>query len=261
VDANPTRPTKGAPSLWPKEHGAYAMLLFPLVCALLLVRGALPALVLALGVVLAFLAHEPLLVLLGRRGPRALRALGASARPRLALLASLAVALGVLGLWLAPVALHAVVLPLVLALLVGVAMATGREKTLGGELLVSAAFASACVPLGVAGRASQGSMGVVALVWFLTFALEALAVKATLSRLKGKLPVLLVAAAVLPLALLVLCVLLASSLSTALLALVPACVASFLLALVHVHPRKLRVVGWALVGTDAAVLLALLLLR
>ncbi|NOY90814.1 MAG: YwiC-like family protein [Deltaproteobacteria bacterium] len=260
MSATSRRPTKAGATLWPKEHGAYAMLVFPLLSVLVFAPAA-PSVLLTFGLVFAFLAHEPLLILLGRRGPRALRSLGPAARRRLVFMALGATALGAAGLWLAPVALRFIAWPLGLAVVVGVFMATGREKTVAGELLVSATFASACLPLGVAGGASPASMLWVTGVWFATFALEALAVKATLSRLKGKRPGLLFAAAALPTLALLLAIALASLGFPIAWALAPACVASFVLAWVHVHPRKLRVVGWALVGTDAAVLLSLLLLR
>jgi hypothetical protein len=68
----------------PKEHGAYAILGVPLVTSLLL-AGLTPATVLvATAAVFAFLAHEPLMIVTGRRGatlrnatPRALQVLWA----------------------------------------------------------------------------------------------------------------------------------------------------------------------------------------
>ena len=89
-------------SLWPKEHGAYAQLLAPL--ALALVHGPItPASVaLAIASVLAFVAHEPLLVVLGLRGTRAAREEGPRARRHLLALGGGALALGAAGLALAP---------------------------------------------------------------------------------------------------------------------------------------------------------------
>src|SRR4051812_49522750 len=58
----------------PREHGAYGQLLFPLVTALAVGRPRVVAWLLAASAVGAFLAHEPLLVLLGQRGARAARA-------------------------------------------------------------------------------------------------------------------------------------------------------------------------------------------
>jgi hypothetical protein len=54
--------------LLPREHGAYAEVLFPLGTASCLGRPSVSSLALSVAVVAAFLAHEPLLVLLGARG-------------------------------------------------------------------------------------------------------------------------------------------------------------------------------------------------
>ena len=57
-------------SLWPREHGAYAQLAAPLLTALVIVRPTVAAALLALAACIAFLANEPLLVVLGHRGKR-----------------------------------------------------------------------------------------------------------------------------------------------------------------------------------------------
>src|SRR3954452_18893302 len=59
--------------MFPKEHGAYGQLLFPIVTALAAGRPGTVASLLSIAALCAFLAHEPLLVLLGQRGPRAAR--------------------------------------------------------------------------------------------------------------------------------------------------------------------------------------------
>jgi len=59
--------------MWPKEHGAYGQLVFPLATAFAIAGATAPALLTAIAVTAAFLAHEPLIVLLGRRGVRARR--------------------------------------------------------------------------------------------------------------------------------------------------------------------------------------------
>lgn len=74
-------------SLMPREHGAYGQLALPLLTALFSGRPTAAAFLYAAAAVFAFFAHEPLLVLLGQRGSRAFRELGARARLRLTLLA------------------------------------------------------------------------------------------------------------------------------------------------------------------------------
>jgi hypothetical protein len=89
-------------TLVPREHGAYGQLAMPLLTALAIGRPGISALALTAAVVLAFVAHEPLLVAVGQRGPRALELDGARARRRLVWLGALVLACGALGLALAP---------------------------------------------------------------------------------------------------------------------------------------------------------------
>ncbi|MDE3154816.1 MAG: YwiC-like family protein, partial [Acidobacteriota bacterium] len=86
----------------PREHGAYGQLLFPLVTALALGRPGAAALALAAAAIAAFLAHEPLLVLLGQRGTRAARERGPEARHWFTGLAAMAAIAGAAGVRLAP---------------------------------------------------------------------------------------------------------------------------------------------------------------
>lgn len=57
----------------PKEHGAYAMLAVPLVTAFVIGGFTWIGLAVAAASVLGFIAHEPIMIATGRRGPRALR--------------------------------------------------------------------------------------------------------------------------------------------------------------------------------------------
>ena len=59
--------------LVPREHGAYGQLAFPLITSFLVAGVSTVSLLIAASVVAGFLAHEPLLVLVGRRGARAQR--------------------------------------------------------------------------------------------------------------------------------------------------------------------------------------------
>ena len=58
-------------SLLPQEHGAWGQLAMPILSALALGAPSAAALLLTAATVLAFLAHEPWLVVLGHRGMRA----------------------------------------------------------------------------------------------------------------------------------------------------------------------------------------------
>src|SRR5262245_28487506 len=57
----------------PREHGAYGQLLFPLVTALAVGWPTVAAYGLAVAGIALFVAHEPLLVVMGQRGVRAER--------------------------------------------------------------------------------------------------------------------------------------------------------------------------------------------
>lgn len=144
----------------------------------------------AVAVTAGFLAHEPLLVLLGQRGPRVRRELGDAARRRITWLAGFAVA-GAVGFFLlaesearwspAPAAgLVLLVLPFVWR---------GKEKTLAGELLVGFALAAAAAPaLVAAGRPEAGI--VAACVWSLAVTLSTVTVRALVAqqRVDGVVP-------------------------------------------------------------------------
>ncbi len=143
--------TSGSPNLenadmLPKEHGAYGQLLFPIVTAIAIARPTATALMFAAAAVLAFLAHEPLLVLLGQRGPRAARDDRARAVRWFASTASAAGLLLAAALTMAsPAVRAAAIAPAVLAELLAATVATRREHTTAGELIAAGTFASAVV--------------------------------------------------------------------------------------------------------------------
>jgi len=136
----------------------------------------------AVAVTAAFLAHEPLLVLLGQRGGRVKRQLEQPARRRLGQLAVVTGA-GATGFWLladAPArwsALPAVVLAVAVLPFVW----KGREKTLAGELVVGLALASAAAPaLVAAGRPAAALLA--AGTWALIFSLATVTVRAVVAQ-------------------------------------------------------------------------------
>jgi len=146
----PGRPKNTKP-LWPKEHGAYGQLGLPLVAALAMGHAAVAAALLSAATVTLFVAHESLLVLLGTRGPRAKRDHGDRAL-RIGLgFGTLALVMGLAGLWLGgPAVLWASALPFALLIPLVVFALRGSERTLLGELVAAAALAAAAVPVAVA---------------------------------------------------------------------------------------------------------------
>ena len=134
----------------PREHGAYAELLFPMVTVFL---GGLPTgstWLLAIGAIGCFLANEPLLVLVGQRGTRMKREESGQAQRALLVFALVAAGAGLTGIAFAPrPAQLAVLLPVVLGGgLIMMAM-QGLERSMFGEGLAATALSSIAVPLGL----------------------------------------------------------------------------------------------------------------
>jgi hypothetical protein len=136
----------------PREHGAYAQLVLPLVAALAASRPTLASASYAMSALCAFVAHEPALVLLGLRGSRARRESARSARLWLVATLSAATLFGAVALALSPVSRTVVWLPVMLGLATGGMAMRHRERSLAGEAIACAALASAAVPTAVAGR-------------------------------------------------------------------------------------------------------------
>ncbi|HSB20740.1 MAG TPA: YwiC-like family protein [Anaeromyxobacteraceae bacterium] len=249
--------------LWPREHGAWAQMAMPLVTGLALGRPGAAAWLFAAAAALAFLAHEPGLVLLGTRGVRARQDDGALARRLLALLGGPALALGAVAFALAPPYARLAIAPAAALVLATVGLARRRlEMTTGGEVVAGATMASSLLPValssGVAPRAAIAAF----LAWVLSFAVAAVAVEAVLARGRpgapdlgrrnalraGLLWALGAGAAVL------------LGLSWALpVALAPTALFAAAVCLRGTGPGRLKALGWALVAGTAATLLLLVL--
>lgn len=169
--------------LWPREHGAYGELLFPLVAALLIGRPGLTAWALCAAALGGFLAHEGFVVLAGSRGDRARREDGPRAWKSLWWFGSLAVAgaiaaapgLNERSAWGAAAAV----------LLSGAGLLVawrGTERSLTGELLAALALTSWCLPVLLAGGLPMHvSLGLWS-IWFVVFALGTTAVESVIAR-------------------------------------------------------------------------------
>lgn len=253
------------PSLLPREHGAYAQVVFPLLTALALGGITASALLLVLAVLTVFLAHEPVLVLLGSRGGRAKRETSALAGRRLAWLIMAGLPAGLVGLWLAPPAARvAASIPLALAVVLAPLILRRQEKTAAGETLVAITLSAAMIPVAAAGGATLSVAAGAAVVWASVFVLGTLTVRGIIARAKKT-----AQAGWSPLAgpaLSASAILLASALALteqvpalAALAVVPTAVVALVFGLLGVHPRNLRRMGWSLVASNLAVLAALIL--
>jgi hypothetical protein len=244
----------------PREHGAWAQLAAPLLTALL-AGGARPAgLCWTVAVIALFFAHEPLLVLLGQRGPRVKRALEEQARQSLARLAGVALLGAACCALIAPETRPAIALSAVLG--AGVLPFTWRkaEKTLPGELLVGLALASAAAPPLVA--VGRIDLAVAAgLAWALVFSLSTVTVRAVIaqSRSETVVPGRWVAGGLAGATLLAAFVAWTSGLlhPVAAVAPVPIAVAALRLAARPPSPKLLKKVGWTLAACFTVCLLLL----
>ena len=153
--------------LVPREHGAYFQLAIPLLAAWWLGPSSSASLLVGVAACLAFLAHEPLLVVLGARGARMRQNAGRRARTWVTVLAGSATATGALGLALAPPGglPFAAVGGLLGVILIGLAR-RGVEHTLYGELIAAVALTGASAIV----RAAAGTAPSVVLAWWLGWA-------------------------------------------------------------------------------------------
>lgn len=244
--------------LLPKEHGAYFQLALPLVTALAMAWPTVPAALLTVASFAGFLAHESLLVLLGRRGTRATREEAALARRTLVVIGVIGVAAGALGVWLAsPSARVMVLLPLAATLPVGAAIVWNRERTAWGEIAAAVALASLAVPVACAAGVSVNAALATLASWAVTFTAGTLGVRVMIAFQKARTPLFL---RVLPLAVPFAgaALLVKASLWNAL-APVPVLVVALVVALTPPHPRALRRIGWGLAAATVGTVLFLVL--
>jgi len=223
-------------------------------------RPTLAAAAFTVAAVLAFLAHEPLLVLLGQRGARARRDDGTRAARMLAWQGATAAGAFLAGLVYAPtVASYSLALPALGAAALGGFIARRREKTTAGEVVASMALSAVGVPVALAAGVPLGAALLAWLVWSATFASGTLAVRAVIRGAKEQR---LCLGAALACALIGAVAALVAALADAplaALAVAPGAAASVTLVFSRASPRKLRRVGWTLVGVSVATLVLLVI--
>ena len=184
--AVPVTPPRRGAWLLPREHGAYAEVGFPLFTAVALGRPTLAAICLVGAALAAFLLHEPVLVLIGRRGVRARAALETAARTRAAVLMATAVGLAIAGAWTAsPWALRAVLALIPIGVAIGGLIAVKREKTWLGESLVAVFLCGMALPVADAAGAPRPTSVQATTVWVIGFLMATATVHAVIARTKG----------------------------------------------------------------------------
>lgn len=252
--------------LLPHEHGAYGQLGFPLAAMLVVGQVNAPAALLIVACAAAFVAYEPLLVLLGQRGVRARREWAPEARRTLGWAVVIAAGAGVAGAALLPSVLRwTLLVPAVLGAAAVALILRRAHKTTAGELLVATALSSCALPVGVAAGLHWAAAIVAAVVFAAGFCAATLAVKATIALQRREAAAAARAGAVVgalasPAAVAMLAAAVGQearlSIATA-----PLSVLAVALAARPPSARHLRRVGWALIAASAAatVILAILL--
>ncbi|MDH3653070.1 MAG: YwiC-like family protein [Myxococcales bacterium] len=171
----------------PREHGAYAELLFPIVSVLLGGTPTTSTWLLGIGAVGAFLANEPLLVLFGQRGTRMQREESDRAKRALLVFSLVALGAGIAGLVLASTQVqYAIVVPLLLGVTLVMLAIQGLERSMFGEGLAAATLSSIAIPLGLSAGLGRTVTLSVALLWLTTSILGTAAVRLTVARTKAK---------------------------------------------------------------------------
>ncbi|MDH5676034.1 MAG: YwiC-like family protein [Myxococcales bacterium] len=247
--------------MWPKEHGTYGELGFPLLTALSLGQPGLAAAALSLAIVCAYLAHEPLLVLAGVRGARKQKEQAALARRWMVGALSLSLVFGAIGAFFAAAAARwALLVPCALALAVLPLAFSGKERTLVGELLAGAALVSASLPVALSsGMALEVAIGFVG-VWLLSFALLTGAVRGVArKRWDGGRRLRVAAAVALGVGVVVSALAFWGGIEGWLAqALIPTWLTAAIVVSLAPSPRHMHRVGWSLIASSALTYVALL---
>ena len=251
----------------PREHGAYAELLFPIVTVFLGGSPTMASWLLAVGAIAAFLANEPLLVLVGQRGTRLQRSEGDRAKRALLIFSMFALLAGVSGIVMAPrPAQVAVVLPALLGGTLILLAVQGLERSVFGETLAAAALSATAVPIGLSAGLDLTASLAIALIWAVTALLGTSVVRLTVSRTKAKTEdeertvalkrTLLIAACVFVIAVGVVAPF-GSRLGLWVLAgAVPVALVVMVMAALRPTARRLRLMGWSLVAANLVSLIA-----
>jgi hypothetical protein len=206
-----------------------------------------------------FLAHEPAAIVLGQRGGRVKRDLGASATRWLVCCLAVGVAASLAAVSrLDAVTRWSLAIPAVPAVALMVAMIKGREKSWFGEAAAALAFAGAAVPIALAAGASMDMALAVAIPFALLFTTTTLAVRVVVLRVRGggdpgaaaatqRAALILSGVSTLMIGVLAMTGWLASSV---LIAAAPGLLTGALVAARPPAAAKLRTVGWSLVAVS-----------
>lgn len=243
----------------PKEHGAYVQLGFPILTALAIGGLSVSAILTAVAAIATFLGHEPVVVLTGRRGPRARREAGGLAVFWLVIAATVTATAGLAAIVLcAAGARWSFLVPTSGAVLVAWLFAIHQEKSASGEVAVALTFSSVALPMCVSAGMPWMTGVTVAISFATLFVAATLAVRVVVlgTRAGGNPRAVRVTRAGLGLVCLVSSVLLVTLRRwsvpwTALGAAFPGVLAALAIALSPPAPTELRRLGWTLIIASA----------
>jgi hypothetical protein len=228
-----------------------------MVTALAIGRPGTAAMAWAGAAALAFLAHEPVMVLLGQRGARVSREERRRARRWLASYLTGVVLLGWLAIARMPnEARLAVLVPLTLGAMLAIVIGARREHTRGGEVLSAIAMASVAWPAALASGVPPVAARTCAVVFAGGYAAATLAVHAVIAR--SRRPPAMGARITAMLAGIIVVVLVGSAAQmhaldrAAALAVAPMLCGAIVLAWAAPPARRLRTVGWTLIAISIA---------
>lgn len=247
--------------MWPREHGTYGELGFPLASALLVGRPTAPSWLLVVAALCFFLLHEPLLILRGARGERRRDQAGPAALRRVWLLFVLGLAAAGTAFLLGDATLrYATLLPAALGAAVLLWALRSRERALGQQLLAAAALVSPAVPVAIAAGRSAQDATMLAVLWLLAFVLTTTAVRGVAHRTRDQGARLRLAAFTLLLVAAVVTALTQAALLPGWLwpCLLPTALPVLYLVLRPPHARHMRRVGWSLMGSSVLTLVLVL---
>lgn len=244
--------------LLPREHGAYVQLLAPLTLSLALTGGNVAAALFAAAAIVGFVANESLLVVLGHRGKRAYQQHRQHAIRTLMVLVPAAVGMGVTAWFLSDWATRALSVALLVPTAAVVALGVKRQqRTMLGELFALVSLAGAAVPVATAAGMPVRDALYVLVAWMLGYGCSVIGVHRVIERGRQQRSAtdFLLAIGFFCIA----CVVALGARKTfAFSPAVPLALAASVVAYLAPSPKRLRTIGFAMVGASIASIVATL---
>lgn len=173
--------------LHPKEHGAYAILGVPLVAALCIEKINAVVVLIMVAAIAGFMAHEPLMIAMGRRGRRALLA-APQAASRFSLLMFVALWSGGMAIWWAPPDVRLALAVCLLFAGLGFALsAAGLQRTLPVQMIDMLSLTLPSSAMLLAGGVNQDVVVRLSAAWVMGRIATTTAVRSAIAKMKTSL--------------------------------------------------------------------------